>query len=462
MDRLRQFGFRVGPCGRFRAGQRRTLPFVVLGTIAGSLVAGNGSLRAGQCDSGVTFSAPIQIVKGGTYSGNWQSTDSSVPAVNIFTTEPVTITNSRLKGPGDLVDAGIGSMLTVQRSCFVGANPNIEGKEKGSPIHTYQAASVRVENCDFEGGGYYGIWVQQYAGDYGPNNTITILKNRIHNVDGRFSDGSGDYLRSQLGGYSHGIALTDVYGVPEIEIGWNQIINEPNQSGGNTDMVNIYQSSGTQASPMEIHDNYFQGGYATDPSMATALGYTGSGFTTDGSAQTDPHLTTSFLEIHDNQAVSMGNVGIAIAIGHDIEMYSNRVVSSGELSDGTNITTAYASGLSHWDWQYPPPAAPPANFGNNSVHDNVSGMRRQRNGNWERSDYYFGVNPTVNINNADWSPSDGTAPTVADEWRELSRWNEKLRAHGIIIGSPLLRIPRGHSPRGNDSDTPTNAEPDSD
>ena len=159
-------------------------------------------------------------------------------------------------------------------------------------------------------------------------------------------------------------------------------------------------------SPMQIHDNYLHGVYAADPANANALGLSGSGFTTDGSAQTDPNQTTSFLKIHDNQAVSIGNSGIGIAIGHDIEMYNNRIVSSGQLSDGTNITVSYAAGMAHWNWRYPPPAPLPANFGNNSVHDNISGLRRMTNGGvWERFDYYIPVTPTTSFNNAQWSPA---------------------------------------------------------
>lgn len=394
-------------------------------------------LLAQQCDSGVTFSGPIQIGKGGTYTGNWQSTDPSVPAVNIYTMEPVTIVNSRLRGPGDLIASGIGSKLTVEQSCFVGTNPNVAGRAKGTPIHTYQAASVLVENCDFESGGYYGVWVQQYLGDHTLNNTIKILNNRIYNVDGRFSDGNGGYLANQYG-FSHGIILSDVYGVPGVEIAWNQIINEPYQSGGETDLINVYESSGTLASPMQIHDNYLQGGYAANPANANALGYSGSGFTTDGSAQTDPSQSTSFLKIHDNQAVSMGNAGISIAIGHDLEMYANRVVSSGQLSDGTNITTTYAAGMAHWDWRYPPPAAPPGNFGNNSVHDNLSGLRRLGIGGWERFDYYIPVPPVVSFNNAQWAPTTAAGPTLTDEADELLLWHEKLMAHGATVGSSMV------------------------
>jgi uncharacterized protein (TIGR03437 family) len=391
-----------------------------------------------ECDTGVTFQGPIRITQGGTYTGNWQSTDSSVPAVRISTTAPVSIVNSRVKGPGELIAAGSASRIKIQNSCFVGSNPNVAGTAKGSPIHAFQAASVDVENCDFLGGGYYGIWIQQYGGDHTLNDTIRIVNNRIRNVDGRFSDGRDGYQTSPDNGGAHGIILSSVNGVPGIEIAWNEIVNQPGQSGGNPDSVNIYESGGTLASPASIHDNYFQGSYAADPGRADALGFVGSDFTTDGTAQTDPALTTSYLRIHHNQAVSTGNVGMSIAIGHDIEMYSNRVISSGQIADGTNISASYSTGLDHWDWRYPPPVAPPANFGNNSVHDNVSGLRRQRNGAWERADFYIPVTPAVSGNNTSWTPSTPDAPTLTDEANERLLWNEKLLLNGVTIGSSLI------------------------
>jgi hypothetical protein len=413
-------------------------PFRPIFAIPFLIVFGCGLLGAQQqCDAGVLFAGPITITAGGTYSGNWQSRNPSIPAVSISTAEPVTIVNSRLKGPGDLIDDfAKGNQLTVRNSCFVGTNPNIYGQGKGSPIHTYLSASVLVQNCDFESGGYYGVYIQQYGGDYSPDHTIKILNNRIHNADGRLSDGSGGYLRNREG-YAHAIILNNVHGVAGIEIGWNQIINEPNQSGGDIDLINIYESSGTAASPMQIHDNYLQGSYAADPANANGLHFAGTGFVTDGSAQTDPSLTTSFLKVHDNQAVSMGNGGISIAMGHDIEMYSNRVVSHGQLRDGSNYTTSYAVGIDHWDYLYPPPGTPPANFGNNSIHDNLVGLRRQRNSTWERSDYWIPVRPAISFNNFSWPQTTADAPTLADEATELSLWKKKLRANNISVGSNL-------------------------
>jgi hypothetical protein len=193
---------------------------------------------------------------------------------------------------------------------------------------------------------------------------------------------------------------------------------------------------------MDIHDNYIQGGWAVDPTESDARHYSGSALTTDGFNQTDPNLTTSFIRIHHNQAVGFGNAGIGIALGHDIEMYANRAISSGQFSNGVNYTTSYAAGVSHWNYRNNPAGV----FGNNSVHDNVSGMRRSRNGVWERFDYFLRVTPTVNTNNTRANPATAAAPTAADETNETLLWREKLASRGITVGSLLVSPPPIGSP----------------
>ena len=404
---------------------------------------GSGLLNAQQCDTGIVFSGPIVITSGGVYSGNWQSTDPSVDAVAIKTAEPVTIINSRVKGPGNLIHYGLNttggpsapisaSSLTVQQSCFVGTNPNVAGQYKGSAVWAQNAARVLVESCDFESAGKVNIFVEGYVGNNTLNNSITILNNRISNVDGRPSDGNGGYLTTNRY-LAHAIQLADVHGVPGIEIAWNQIINQPYESAVD-DSINMYDSSGTPAIPLLLHDNYIQGGYEPDPTTANEYNYGGEGIQMDGSYQTDPSLVTSFVKIYNNQTVSESRGGLSASVGHDIEFYSNRVVSSGQLADGTNYSLANGSGFSHQDYQNDPPPA----FGNNSFHDNLAGMRLLQNGNWQRRDYYWSVPPAVDLNDLSWTPATGAAPTPTDEANELLLWNEKLIANGITVGSSLV------------------------
>jgi hypothetical protein len=86
--------------------------------------------------------------------------------------------------------------------------------------------------------------------------------------------------------------------------------------------------------------------------------------------------------------------------------------------------------MMHINWRDNPASA----FFNNSVHDNVSGVRKRRNGSWEREDYYFGVPATVNSNNASFSPTAASSPTPADEANEFALWTSKLNAQGIRVG----------------------------
>ena len=397
------------------------------------IVAGGfgASTAAQDCASNAVFSGPLVINKGGTYTGNWQSNDSATPAVHVITTQPVTIVNSRLKGPGELLNTGIGSKVTVRESCFVGVNPNVLGQAKGSAIHTFEAASVLVENSEFNGTGGSGVWVQRYGGDRSSDQTVRIRNNRFLNIDGRKSDGQGGYL-TNVASPSHAIILTDFSGVPGTVVEWNQIVNEPYQSGVG-DSINIFDASGTASSPMQIRDNFIQGGWDSDPVNGDALMYFGSAFTTDGNFQTDPNLTVAFIKVHHNQAVGFGNLGMSISLGHDIEMYANRVISDGLLGDGTVAATSYSIGIQHLNWRTNPPGV----FGNNSIHDNISGTRKRRNGVFERQDYYFPIPPTTAFNNASWVPTGPSDPTGTDEAHEFLLWQEKLIANHIVIGSQL-------------------------
>ncbi|MFC4456243.1 NPCBM/NEW2 domain-containing protein, partial [Deinococcus sonorensis] len=62
-----------------------------------------------------TVSGPLVITKGGTYTGNWQSNDPSVPVITIKTSEPVIIENSTLRGRGNLV-AGFRNRVTLRNN----------------------------------------------------------------------------------------------------------------------------------------------------------------------------------------------------------------------------------------------------------------------------------------------------------------------------------------------------------
>ncbi|GHO95610.1 hypothetical protein KSF_056580 [Reticulibacter mediterranei] len=208
----------------------------------------------------VTYGSPITITKGGTYSGNWQSTKPDMPAVKIATGEPVLIINSHIKGPGDLIQAldTTGSNITVRNSVGLGINPGVVGKTKGVFLHVNAVAKIVVENCDMqEISG--GIMLDSSAGNKTSDQTVVIRYNRSLNLDARRSDGKGGYLpyqQGQPGAYFLQIQHLDA--VPGVNIGWNEMINGPS-NGTVESAITLNQSSGTADSPLLIHDNYVQG-----------------------------------------------------------------------------------------------------------------------------------------------------------------------------------------------------------
>jgi hypothetical protein len=208
----------------------------------------------------VTYESPITITKGGTYSGNWQSTKSDLPAVKIATSEPVIIINSHLKGPGDLIQAldTAGSNITVRNSVGLGVDPGVAGKTKGVFLRANAVAKLVVENCDVqETSG--AITLDGYTGNQASDQTVIIRYNRSLNLDARRSDGKGGYLPYQEGQpAAYFLQLQHIDAVPGVNIGWNEIVSGP--SNGTTESaITLDQSSGTADSPLLIHDNYIQG-----------------------------------------------------------------------------------------------------------------------------------------------------------------------------------------------------------
>jgi hypothetical protein len=385
---------------------------------------------SGQCDAGAVFAGPLVITAGGVYSGNWESRDPAVPAVSIQTTAPVTIVNSKLRGPGDLLTAMWNNQVVIRHNCFVGVNPNLFMVAKGTPVRIHNPTNLVVEHNDFEATGYNGVNVTEYWGNHTEANTIKIRYNLFQNVDGRYSDGNGGYLTNVEGCYSHAVILSLVRHVPGIEIAWNQVINEAGRSQV-IDSINMYSSSGSPQSPIRIHDNYIQGQYSANPTSPDALGYSGTGITTDDLPNiTNPDDATSFVRIYNNQIVSVALAGIAIAAGHDNAMYSNRVVSNGQLTDGSNITRSIAAGFVTNNYRNEPAGV----YGNNAAYNNFSALRRYRAQKWERSDYYFGVPLSINSNNLQGLPVSAGMPTLADEAAELASWLAKLNSKGLYVG----------------------------
>ena len=373
----------------------------------------------------VVYGAPITITQGGTYSGNWQSLDPSVPAVRVSTTQPVVIEGSNIRGEGDLIKAAGLTDVTVRDTRGYGLNPNEAGKYPGRFFRSEGFANVILRNNYMEGTS--GVHLLDYRGNGTASNSVRILENQAKNIDGRLSDGTGGFSQSEFYRVQF-VQLDKVKRLVGAEIGWNEVVNDPYRSRVE-DVINVFKSSGSSGSPLRIHDNYVQGAYSGRPSSDT---FSGGGIITDGNAPTLEEAS-AYVSISDNQVISTSNYGIAIAAGHDNEISNNRVVSSGYLADGTFIA-AQNVGIYVRD-PHNNALLNPSTYYNNRAHDNEVGWIRTQTG--TRNDFFFPVSGSNAGNNAH-LPGPITRDTEA---AELARWNDKLASATVKVGPRTQAAP---------------------
>ncbi len=375
----------------------------------------------------IQWSGPLTITQGGTYSGNWKSTDPQTSAVTIATTEPVVIENSYVTGPNDLInDPYYGNNLTVKNVIGVGVNANVKGQANGLFVDAQNPVLLDVEHCYFESV-RFGVYVRGYSGNRDGTETVTILNNRGRNMIGLESDGNNGYLPGESQWqWAHAFQLSNMPSVPGIRIAWNEIVNYPYQSLVNEN-INMYDAGGTASSPAETHDNYIQGAYAYNPAVDS---YNGGGFTTDGSGSDTVATASAFNNVYNNQIVGTVNIGIEFGAGHDNAAYNNKVISSGLLSNGTKIF-AQNVGLSLYDVY--------GNIQNGSMYNNnmygntVGWMCWAARCAWDgyRNDEYFPDNNGYYATNQSISAN---PITLRAEGAEYRAWLAKLSANGMTVG----------------------------
>jgi Ricin-type beta-trefoil lectin domain-like/Bacterial Ig-like domain (group 2) len=375
----------------------------------------------------IQWSGPLIITQGGTYSGNWRSTDPNTAAVTVATTAPVVIQDSHITGPSDLIaDPYWGNTLTVKNVIAVGVNPNVRGQTNGIFVDAQNPFLLDVEDCYFENV-QYGVWVRGYAGNRDGTQTITILNNRGRNLIGLESDGNNGYLSGDTNWqWSHAFQLSQMPSVPGIRIAWNEIVNYPYQSLVNEN-ISMYDAGGTSSSPAEVHDNYVQGAYPYDPAVDT---YNGGGFVTDGGSGETAQNASAFINVYDNQIVGTVNMGIEFSTGHDNNAYNNEVISSGLLPNGTKIP-AQNVGITIFDVYGNTKSG---SMYNNNMYSNTLGwMCWASRCAWDgyRNDDYFPGNGSDYYTN----PSIQANPITAKlETSEYSAWTAKVTSNGVLLG----------------------------
>lgn len=380
-----------------------------------------------------TYGSPIVITAGGTYSGNWQSLDSNVPAVTIKTSQPVVIENANIRGAGNLVESAVGGMdLTIRNCNGYGLAPTIDNVAKGRFLTTYNAKNVIVENNYLENNS--GIVVKEFTGNNTVAQTIKIRYNQAKNIDGRYRNGGQRAVQF--------VQLDKVRQVKNIEIAWNQVINEPGASAVE-DNVSVYLSSGTSDSPILIHNNYIQGAY---PTNLAADSYSGGGimlgdgatYTRNPGTTSEVTFTPSYVRAYNNQVISTTNYGIAIGTGNNLEAYSNTLIASGYVTaNGSSNYYLNSQNVGAYVWNSNNESS--ALFYNNSIRNNTIG--------WVRTEYVNGRNDTWFPNCTSTACTGNTALpnpiTRQMEQDEFNKWKNKYCSNNVSVGpkkSPAVSL----------------------
>ncbi len=405
------------------------LPVRLVAIVIAGLLAAFVAIEIHQSNaSAVTYTGPIVISQGGTYSGNWESTNTN-PAVVVTTSAPVVIENCAVKGKGNLIQVNAVADLTVRNCYGEGTWAGTDGQ--GRMVR----ADSGVKNLIFENNEI----VKAAA--------IKVQSARPASIKIRFNratDIMGDPTNCCGGGFMQFVQLSNVVG-PNIEIAWNEVVNRPGQSR-TEDLISLFggTSGASSASPLRIHDNFLWGSY---PIPATSGGPGAANFSGGGIMVGD--AGSRFVVVENNQVVATTNYGISIICGSDNIVRNNRVIAANRLANGQWMASANV-GLSFWQFQCND------EYARNTMSGNVAGWMRGPNSRWGagRSDW--------------WTPSAGGSnvfsgnvpldhdPTVADEQAEYTRWKTKSASTtiGRVAGTPTTAAPTTTAPAPTTTQAP--------
>jgi hypothetical protein len=362
----------------------------------------------------VKYLDPIVIKKGGTYTGNYKSLDSQVPAVWVQTNEPVEITGCIIVSTGDMIKCNGGTNVKIHHNSLYGLFP-LKNDQWGRALNDYQPQSMTFENNLVEHSG--GILVD-HTDSFATS--VVIRYNIIRNTDKRRANTAAGENRA-------GVLFNSVTKIAG-EISWNQFVNIPDSSFVE-DNINLFNSGGKSGAPYLVHDNYIKGAY---PFPLNATSYVGSGITVDGDPGSKTMETMSqFINVYKNQVISTCNAAMNLAAGHDIHFYDNTMISCGLYPDGTQ-SERFWGGCCIWNASN----VPVANFINNTIKHNTIGYVR---GDKSiplpgRQDWVvikespISVEPGDNIS----LPNPITLETEKAEW---PKWQKKVAANKVNIGN---------------------------
>jgi hypothetical protein len=292
------------------------------------LVATNSAGTTNGADATFTTTAaacgsPITISTGGTYSGCYQSTSTSVPAVAIATTSAVTLSHAHIiqKGNG-VMDSVAGVNVTIQDSTFDQTDPGASVNHRAVWLDQAPASYTSIHNQFNQTDG------QELQGPWTGTNTISpfVVRDNLSYDVGRYphTDPGGNCCVQFL--------QLDHETVPGGQVQYNRmVVTSGTDQYADGDQVNFYFSGGTSTNMLDISHNLVDGAY---PATPTDHQYTGGGILAiDGGTVT----TAGHVNAHDNTVVSTTNYGVACAGGVDCHAYNNVTINDRFGSDGTTL-----------------------------------------------------------------------------------------------------------------------------
>lgn len=339
-------------------------------------------------------SGPTVITKGGTYTGNWTSTNKTVAAVRVSTTDPVTITGSVTNlagGPLILSDWPLAVNVTIDNVKAYGGT--------GRFLELEGFKSVVVRNCTIEKTSGICL-IHGVAGS-----SVLITRNKHRNIQ------DGGYLAGTGGNPGNFVQLREVQNAT-VAITWNEIVNEYNVSWPE-DLVSIYKSAN-----VTLADNYFQhqstpgNAYNTSSQSTITLDGDGSG----------PYVHD--VQVLRNQIVDCVNGGYITGTARDCLFSGNRVIQDGKLPDGV---TRMGNGYSAMSIQSGAMSC--------HMHGNVLGYVGRDGGrtDWDANLYApEGRAAEIALNTTLVGPI-----TLAMEQAEWTSWLAKLDANGVTVGTSV-------------------------
>ena len=339
---------------------------------------------------------PIEITRGGTYSGCYQSTDAETSAVTIATTAPVTLDRATISHKGEGITGDGHAQLTVKNSKFLALSTGSQIADQRH-IYLYKPVSLRVENNSMVDG--HGILINA---DWSPVSRVTVRYNTATNLGRHAAD---DYIQ---------FLQLDKVVAGSAEIAWNRVTNVKGQSSVE-DIISLHSSFGRDAAhPIDIHHNMLSGAY---PLTGNGFGYSGGGIMVGDGGR------GNHVRVHHNRIVSSANYGVSIVGGYDNHAFSNRLASDGRDETGARVSATFSQGLALWDIEES------GSMTNVDQRDNVVGWVRPDG----RADWWLpACMPSGACTGNVSMPGEITAAT---EKAEQTAWASEIKASRFTVGT---------------------------